>query len=291
MRSRGGSHERRVPLRLRRCCRGCCRAAGARRQRAAGVRLAERFAAEPVDVGTALDALKNRLAAANTKGLSGRPERSRGLRVVRTDHSATTKHYTASMAKAIVGGLSIAVALTDRRLALDDNVSKYVPQWKSDPRKSRITIRQLGSHTSGLEDAEADKLPHDKLTGWKGDFWKRLEPPNDPFTIARDRTPALFESGREVSVQQSRNRDADLCAHVRASRCGIERDVRTLLRDRVMRPIGVPDDDWSVGYGATYTVEACRSWRRGAEAVTPRGRRARRAVDAPRGRVGRARRF
>jgi Beta-lactamase len=81
------------------------------------------------------------------------------------------------------------LGLSDRRIALDDNVADYVPQWKADPRKSRITIRQLGSHASGLEDAEADGLPHEKLTGWKGDFWKRLDPPNDPFTIARDRTP------------------------------------------------------------------------------------------------------
>ena len=32
-------------------------------------------------------------------------------------------------------------------------------------------------------------------------------------------------------------------------------DVRTLLRDRIMRPIGVRDEDWSIGYGATYTVD------------------------------------
>ncbi|HEY1375859.1 MAG TPA: DUF4185 domain-containing protein, partial [Gemmataceae bacterium] len=34
-----------------------------------------------------------------------------------------------------------------------------------------------------------------------------------------------------------------------------QKDVRTLLRDRVMRPIGVPDAAWSVGYGKTFTVD------------------------------------
>src|SRR5205814_213345 len=33
------------------------------------------------------------------------------------------------------------------------------------------------------------------------------------------------------------------------------KDIRTLLRDRVMRPIGVADEDWSVGYGKTFTVD------------------------------------
>src|SRR2546426_210393 len=106
--------------------------------------------------------------------------------------SGTTKHYTASMAKELVGGVSLAVALSDGRIALDDQASKYVAQWADDPARSKITIRQLGSHTSGLADAEENGLAHEKLTGWKGDFWKRLAPPNDPFTIARDQVPLLF---------------------------------------------------------------------------------------------------
>jgi hypothetical protein len=27
------------------------------------------------------------------------------------------------------------------------------------------------------------------------------------------------------------------------------------LRERVLRPLGVPDSEWSVGYGATFTVD------------------------------------
>jgi CubicO group peptidase (beta-lactamase class C family) len=203
---------------------------------------------------SALGALKDRLAAAGTKAFLV----IRDDRVVyewyAADHSATARHYTASMAKAIVGGLSVGVALTDRRLTLDDRVAAYVPQWKNDPRKSRITIRQLGSHTSGLDDAEADNLPHDKLTGWKGDFWKRLQPPDDPFTIARDRTPTVFEPGEKF---QYSNPGIAMLTYALTSALGNsrERDARTLLRERIMRPIGIRDDDWSIGYGATYTVD------------------------------------
>ena len=46
-----------------------------------------------------------------------------------TGHNVTTKHYTASMAKALVGGISLAVALSDGRIALDDQAGKYVAQW------------------------------------------------------------------------------------------------------------------------------------------------------------------
>jgi CubicO group peptidase (beta-lactamase class C family) len=187
-----------------------------------------------------------------------------GLLVVRNDkivcewyapgQSAKSKHGTASMAKAVVGGVSLAVAMTEGHITLDDPAAKFVPQWRDDPQKSRITIRQLGSHTSGIEDAEADKLPHEKLTGWKGDFWKRLAPPRDPFTIARDAAPVLFAPGTKMAY--SNPGIAMLTYAVTASlRDSPHRDIRTLLRERVMRPIGVPDEEWSVGYGQTPVVD------------------------------------
>lgn len=32
-------------------------------------------------------------------------------------------------------------------------------------------------------------------------------------------------------------------------------DIRSVLDDRVMRPIGVAEDEWSCGYGKTYDVD------------------------------------
>jgi CubicO group peptidase (beta-lactamase class C family) len=181
-------------------------------------------------------------------------------------HGLTKTHYTASLAKAIVGGVSLAVALTDGRIALDDPAAKYIPSWQAHPRKSKITIRHLGSHTSGIEDAEADSVPHEKLIGWKGDFWKRLPPPNDPFTIARDRAPLLFEPGERHQYSNPGMAMLSWCVTA-ALRGAPHHDIRTLLRDRVMRPIGVPDSQWSVGYGATFTVDGLplvASWGGGA---------------------------
>ena len=65
--------------------------------------------------------------------------------------AADGKQGTASLAKALVGGLSLAVVLSDGRIGLDDAATKYVPEWKDDPRKSKITVRHLGSHTSGAD--------------------------------------------------------------------------------------------------------------------------------------------
>lgn len=219
----------------------------------------------------ALDALRDGLAQHGT----------RALVVVRHDrivyewyapgHAASEKQGTASLAKAMVGGLSLAVALNDHLIAsLDDPVARYVPQWQGDARRSRITLRQLGSHTSGLDDAEANALPHDKLTGWQGDFWKRLPPPRDPFTLARDETPLVYESGTRMSYS---NPGIAMLAYAvtAAMKDRPQHDIRSVLQERIMRPIGVADEDWSVGYGQTFTVDGLplvATW--GGAAYTPR---------------------
>lgn len=169
------------------------------------------------------------------------------------------RHYTASLAKAIVGGVSLMVALNDARIGEDDLACKYIAAWRDDPQKAKITIRHLATHSSGIEDAEQDRLPHDRLPGWKGRFWKR-DP--DPFSIARDEAPVIFEPGTRYAY--SNPGMAMLAYAVTASLKGAPRaDIRSLLRERIMRPIGVPDDEWSIGYGKVYEVDGlplCANW-------------------------------
>src|SRR5688572_8355593 len=64
-----------------------------------------------------------------------------------TDSGARKPHYTASMAKALVGGVSLMVALQDGRLTADDPASRHIPEWKDHPQRGRITIRHLATHS------------------------------------------------------------------------------------------------------------------------------------------------
>lgn len=202
----------------------------------------------------ALEALREGLAGRSTKALLIVHDDRIVFEWYAEGHSATKPHFSASMAKALVGGTAVAVAIHDGVLALDDPAAKFVPQWRADPAKAKITVRQLGSHTSGIEDAESGTLAHDKLTGWKGDFWKRLPVPNDPFTVSRDLAPLIAAPGTEMHYS---NPGIAMLGYVTtaAIRGGAQKDVRALLRERVMRPIGVPDAEWSVGYGQTQVVD------------------------------------
>ena len=168
--------------------------------------------------------------------------------------SRRKQHYTASLAKSLVGGLSLMLAMDDGRARPDELASRFVPQWADIAGKRDITLRHLATHTSGMEDAEADHLPHDRLTGWKGDFWKRLPTPHDPFTISRDITPVLENPG--TNARYSNPGMAMLSYCLTASLRGApQTDLRSLLKTRIMDPIGVPKKEWSVGYGQTTTVD------------------------------------
>ncbi|MCI0682497.1 MAG: serine hydrolase, partial [Gemmataceae bacterium] len=192
-----------------------------------------------------LDALKDSLAKQGTKSLL----------IIRHDkivyewyaagHGAQKKHYTASLVKAIVAGILFLLGWQDGRFEPEEPVAKYVTHWKNDPHKSKITFRHLATHSSGLSDAEHN------VPGWEESFWKRRP---DPFTVARDQAPMLFAPGQRF--EYSNPGIAMLAYGVTASYGGKPgTDQRSLLKKRIMDPIGVPASEWSMGYGQTYKVD------------------------------------
>jgi CubicO group peptidase (beta-lactamase class C family) len=215
--------------------------------------------------GGRLDAMLDALAERGT----------RSLLVVRNDRvvyewyeagrDRSRRHYTASLAKALVGGMSLLLALADGRMGVDDPACQYIPAWRDDPLKNKITIRHLATHSSGIENAELSREERERalaagntrtqhhmaLPGWKGAFWRR-EP--DPFSIAVHQAPVVFEPG--TAYAYSNPGMAALAYAVTASLASApQTSIRSLLKERIMDPIGVPEEAWSIGYGRAYEVD------------------------------------
>jgi len=214
-----------------------------------------------------LNALRDDLARRRTTGFLVIRGGRKVLEWYAQGFDAKTKHYTASLAKALVGGTSLIVAMSDGRIRPNDRAARYIPRWAEDPKKSKITIKELATHTSGIEDSSVDGYQHGNEPAWKGQFWRR-EP--DPFSVSIQSAPVIFEPG--TSFEYSNPGMACLAYAVTASLRGApESDIRTLLRDRVLRPIGVPDEDWSIGYGKPYKLDGLElyaNW--GGGGFTPR---------------------
>lgn len=64
----------------------------------------------------------------------------------------------ASGTKSFCGAMLVAAA-QDGLLSLDERVADTIAEWKSDPRKSQITLRQLLSLTSGIEGGGIGRPP------------------------------------------------------------------------------------------------------------------------------------
>jgi CubicO group peptidase (beta-lactamase class C family) len=56
-------------------------------------------------------------------------------------------------------GIAALAAVRESLFRLDDPVSDTITEWKNDPRKSQITIRQLLSQTDGIEGASSLQRP------------------------------------------------------------------------------------------------------------------------------------
>jgi CubicO group peptidase (beta-lactamase class C family) len=159
----------------------------------------------------------------------------------------TRKHYMASLSKSLVGGMALLIALNDGRMTVDSFTSEFIPEWKKDRMKTKITTRMLATHSGGIEDAEEDGLPHERLGGWKGQFWKRVP---DPFTVSRDKAPIIFPPGSRYAY--SNPGFAILAYQITASlKNAPQPDIYTLLKDRIMDPVGATADEWSISYGNT----------------------------------------
>lgn len=153
--------------------------------------------------------------------------------------SRTRLHYTASLAKALVGGTSLLLALSDGHLKPDDPACKYIAEWREDPMKFRITIRHLATHSSGLVDTKSGNI--DK---WRKQFGKY---PNQ-YQIARDIAPITFAPGTNYSYSGLGMAMLSYCISS-SIRYSPEPDVRNLIASRVMKRIGVPDREWNISYG------------------------------------------
>ena len=77
--------------------------------------------------------------------------------------SATQLQMLASGTKSF-NGIVAAAAITDGLMTFDDLASTYLPEWKTDSRKSRITLRQMLSQIDGQLAGEAGSATN--LESW-----------------------------------------------------------------------------------------------------------------------------
>jgi len=199
----------------------------------------------------ALDRMIDDLASVRTYALLV----VRGNRIVREWYAPNTGPNRplglAAVAKAVAATVLLMAEVTDRKIRLEDSASRFLPPWKTDSMRSRIRIRDLAFHTSGMEDIDFDQAELGGVSGWRKRYYDQDA---DRFFLARDTAAILFPPGTTVSYSGMGYYPLAYALTV-ALAGGPAADVKTYLRNRVMQPVGIPDDQWVLSYGESYPMD------------------------------------
>jgi CubicO group peptidase (beta-lactamase class C family) len=207
--------------------------------------------AKSEDVGLSSERLEKfrvSLAARETKSILVARQGRIVLEWYADDFGPNQKWGLAAAAKGVVGGVILLAALSDGKLGLDDRVAEYVPSWQQDPRRSKITIRHLASHSSGIDDVSFEG----GQGGWKEYY---LQNEGQRFWLALGRAPILFEPGTQFSYAGVGYYVLAYTLGTVLKRSSEPSDLRSYLRDRVMQPLGIPSNAWTLSYGHAYEVD------------------------------------
>lgn len=154
-------------------------------------------------------------------------------------------------------GIVAAVAAKDGMLSLDEKVSDTIWEWKTDPQKSRVTIRQLLSLSSGIGNLGQ---PGGRAPGYAAAI-------ATAFTAAPGETfqygPQSFQVFGELIQRKLKAR-------------GLEPDSRAFVKSRILDPIGMTWTDWRrtpegdaiMSQGSSFTA---REWAKFGEFVRKGG--------------------
>ena len=157
----------------------------------------------------------------------------------------------ASVTKPVAVAASIMVLVDQRKINVEDKVSKYLSEYDT-PEKKDITIRHLLTHTSGLGGLHIvrDHQPPTETSGQNGEVASgvRMAPPSELPTAPRDEvvrllaTPLRAKPG-EVYFYSGANMDTLAVLLERVS----GRNLATFARENIFQPLGMLETDYLPG--------------------------------------------
>lgn len=155
----------------------------------------------------------------------------------------------ASAAKALVASLIVALALDEGLIHLDEPASAHIPEWRQDAARANISLLQLATHSTGIEDVyfgggtEPDQ-------GWQGTYYRNRV---QRFQMALSVAPLLFTPGSEYRYSgvgyHALSYALGHALHVQG-----QPDARTLIQQRILERLEIAPNAWSVSYGEAYPV-------------------------------------
>lgn len=155
----------------------------------------------------------------------------------------TTKEELTSLTKPVIAGMLLILAMNDGFIHPEDYAYHYIPGWESDPMKSKIKIKHLATHNSGIV--------NDDSTSW-GVAFNNYQ--GNPYQIARDQFPVQFEPGSRFQYSSAGMANLTYAVAVAIKSQLKDFHMRSYLQEHLMDPLGISETDWSV-YETEYNLD------------------------------------
>ena len=165
--------------------------------------------------------------------------------------------------KAIAASIALAVELDAGLVELDSLASQFIHSWQDDPVKSKITVRHLIAHSSGIENVPWGQPG---LQGWQDEFSRDL---SSRFPLSLQEAPIRFQPGSRF--QYSSTGYYPLSYVLTASLEKVpESDIRKLLQNRIMSPLGIPNSAWQLDFAGPHSLDGLELYYAGEGRYTAR---------------------
>ena len=166
---------------------------------------------------------------------------------VAPNRNVNERYFIAALGKSVTAGMAASLLLSDDMLRLDDPLSKFIKAWDSDSVRRQISARHVLTHSSGIENVSFAA----EHSGWKRRY---LEKPDERYSLAINKAPLNFRPGSAYEYSGVAFY-AFAYAIGRILQTSEYANVADLLNRRLMKPLGIPRNDWSISYGESAQID------------------------------------
>ena len=218
--------------------------------------------ADPESQGFSSEKIEDLISQLSDKG-------TKKLLIIRNDKiisewtredTTTSIHQTGkdSFSNIFAGGLPLLAAIDDGYIYPDEPVCRYLPTWRNERLKHQVSIRHLATHTSGLQNSEDTDSEKEENILKKSDPQPLersfMNQSSNYILMARDNARIISRPGTmyHFSIPGLALLSYAITTSLKDSPYT---NIRTFLKDRILDPIGIEENEYEIGAGQTIPLD------------------------------------